>query len=143
MAERETDEERSARRKRFLNMFPYFSPDSRYPAPYTQFAGKPGKQVAKNGWSYDALGYRNAVHADARPAAETLRVFVVGDSTMVEGHTIADTVPGLLEAVLRRTAWEVGARRVGSAAAAWPSGSCHWHRPWVHLPSEIACGHWP
>ncbi|MGH1590630.1 SGNH/GDSL hydrolase family protein [Methylobacterium phyllosphaerae] len=103
MAEPETDQERSARRKRFLDMFPYFSPDSRYPAPYTQFAGKPGKQVAKNGWSYDALGYRNAVHADARPASETLRVFVVGDSTMVEGHTIADTVPGLLEAALRRT----------------------------------------
>lgn len=103
MADRESDEERATRRKKFLNMFQYFSSDIRYPAPYTQFAGKPGKQVAQNGWSYDALGYRNAVHADARPASETLRVFVVGDSTMVEGHTIADTVPGLLERALKQT----------------------------------------
>ena len=103
MAERETDEERVERRRKFLYMFQHFSANSRYPAPYTQFAGKPGAHIAEMGVHYDVLGYRNDRHADTRPASETLRVFVVGDSTMVEGRTNPDTVPGLLEVMLRRT----------------------------------------
>ena len=103
MAERPPDDAASARRRKFLHHFHNFNSNIRFPAPYTQFAGKPLTQMAENGWRYDGLGYRNDIHADARAPSETLRVFVVGDSTMVEGQTLADTVPGHLETTLRRT----------------------------------------
>lgn len=100
MAERSPDDRESARRRTFLHAFHNFDANVRFPAPYTQFAGKPLTQNAGHGWHYDGLGYRNGVHVDARQPSETLRVFVVGDSTMVEGVTFADTVPGRMETAL-------------------------------------------
>ena len=103
MADRSPDDKENARRRKFLHHFHNFNANIRYPAPYTQFAGRPLTQIADHGWRYDGLGYRNGVHADARPPSETLRVFVVGDSTMVEGLTFADTVPGRMETALTQT----------------------------------------
>jgi lysophospholipase L1-like esterase len=108
MAQRPSDETENARRREFLKSFRNFDANIRFPAPYTHFAGKP-LTAADKGWRYDALGYRNDIHADARPASETLRVFVVGDSTLVDGESFADTVPGRLETGLKRVHGE-GAR---------------------------------
>lgn len=109
MAQRPSDESENARRREFLKSFRNFDANIRFPAPYTHFAGKPLNAAADKGWRYDALGYRNDIHADARPASETLRVFVVGDSTLVDGESFADTVPGRLETGLKRVHGE-GAR---------------------------------
>ena len=102
MAERSPDERERARRRKFLHDFHNFDAALRFPAPYTHFAGRPLSQATGHGWNYDGLGYRNDVHVEARRPAETLRVFVVGDSTMVEGRTFADTVPGRMESALKQ-----------------------------------------
>ncbi|CAA2160398.1 hypothetical protein MBRA_05558 [Methylobacterium brachiatum] len=109
MAPRAPDEAEQARRRKFLRDFHTFDSNIRFPAPYTQFAGKPLASAAGQGWRYDALGYRNDSHPEARPASETLRVFVVGDSTLVDGQVFADTIPGRLETGLKRLHGE-GAR---------------------------------
>ncbi|SFI56164.1 lipase [Methylobacterium brachiatum] len=109
MAPRASDEAEQARRRKFLRDFHTFDSNIRFPAPYTQFAGKPLASAAGQGWRYDALGYRNDSHPEARPASETLRVFVVGDSTLVDGQVFADTIPGRLETGLKRLHGE-GAR---------------------------------
>lgn len=109
MAPRAPDDTEQARRRKFLRDFHTFDSNIRFPAPYTQFAGKPLASAAGQGWRYDALGYRNDSHPEARPASETLRVFVVGDSTLVDGQVFADTIPGRLETGLKRLHGE-GAR---------------------------------
>jgi lysophospholipase L1-like esterase len=109
MAPRAPDDAEQARRRKFLRDFHTFDSNIRFPAPYTQFAGKPLSAAAGQGWRYDALGYRNDSHPEARPASETLRVFVVGDSTLVDGQVFADTIPGRLETGLKRLHGE-GAR---------------------------------
>ncbi|WCS22583.1 SGNH/GDSL hydrolase family protein [Methylobacterium sp. NMS14P] len=102
MAHRPPDDSADARRRKFLQSFQNFDANSRFPAPYAHFAGKPLTEASGQGWRYDALGYRNDAHADARPPSETLRVFVVGDSTLIDGQVFADTVPGRLETGLKQ-----------------------------------------
>ena len=102
MAQLPSDESEQARRQKFLKNFRSFDANIRFPAPYVGFAGKPLATMAETGWRYDALGYRNDVHVQPRSPIETLRLFVVGDSTLVEGQTFADTVPGRLESGLKR-----------------------------------------
>ncbi|MGH1589128.1 SGNH/GDSL hydrolase family protein [Methylobacterium phyllosphaerae] len=109
MAHRPTDDSADARRRKFLKSFQNFDANSRFPAPYAQFAGKPLAEAGAQGWRFDAFGYRNDAHADTRPASETLRVFVVGDSTLIDGQVFADTVPGRLETGLKQAHWP-GAR---------------------------------
>ncbi|MCJ2093537.1 SGNH/GDSL hydrolase family protein [Methylobacterium sp. J-072] len=109
MAPRAPDDAEQARRRKFLRDFHNFDSNIRFPAPYTQFAGKPLAPAAEQGWRYDALGYRNDAHPEARPASETLRVFVVGDSTLVDGQVFADTIPGRLETKLKQR-YGAGAR---------------------------------
>lgn len=102
MAQRAPDDIEQARRRTFLRDFHNFDSNIRFPAPYTQFAGKPLSAAAGQNWRYDALGYRNDMHAEPRSPAETLRVFVVGDSTLIDGQVFADTIPGRLETGLKR-----------------------------------------
>jgi lysophospholipase L1-like esterase len=102
MAPQAPQDDGPARHRKFLKDFLTFDSNIRFPAPYAQFAGKPLAPSADRTWRYDALGYRNDVHPEARPAAETLRVFVVGDSTLIEGQVFADTIPGRLESGLKR-----------------------------------------
>lgn len=109
MAERPSDADANIRRRKFLKIFQNFDANTRFPAPYVQFAGKPLTLLPEKGWRYDVLGYRNDTHADSRPPSETLRVFVVGDSTLVDGQVFADTVPGRMETGLKRIHGE-GAR---------------------------------
>ncbi|MBE7196683.1 MAG: SGNH/GDSL hydrolase family protein [Parafilimonas terrae] len=103
MAERTSDADAYAQRQKFVKLFQNFDANTRFPAPYAAFAGKPLTFLADKGWRYDGLGYFNTAHAEARPASETLRVFLVGDSTLVDGQVFADTVPGRLETGLKRT----------------------------------------
>ncbi|MEL6063155.1 MULTISPECIES: SGNH/GDSL hydrolase family protein [unclassified Methylobacterium] len=109
MTQRTSDADALIRRQTFVRLFQNFDANSRFPAPYVQFAGKPLAFQPDRGWRYDGLGYFNTMHAEARPASETLRVFLVGDSTLLEGQVFADTVPGRLETGLKRTHGE-GAR---------------------------------
>ncbi|MCJ2123059.1 SGNH/GDSL hydrolase family protein [Methylobacterium sp. J-077] len=109
MAPRAPDDSERARRRKFLRDFHTFDSNIRFPAPYVQFAGKPLAPAAEQTWRYDALGYRNDSHPEGRTPAETLRVFVVGDSTLVDGQVFADTIPGRLETGLKRRHGE-GAR---------------------------------
>lgn len=102
MAQRAPDDIEQARRRTFLRDFHTFDSNIRFPAPYTQFAGKPLASAAGQNWRYDALGYRNDMHAEPRSLTETLRVFVVGDSTLIDGQVFADTIPGRLETGLKR-----------------------------------------
>lgn len=103
MAERTSDADAYAQRQKFVKLFQSFDANTRFPAPYAAFAGKPLTFLADKGWRYDGLGYFNTAHAEARSASETLRVFLVGDSTLVDGQVFADTVPGRLETGLKRT----------------------------------------
>ncbi|WP_342106594.1 SGNH/GDSL hydrolase family protein [Methylobacterium sp. SI9] len=109
MAEQTPDADAYARRQKFVRLFQTFDARTRFPAPYVQFAGKPLTYLPEKGWRYDGLGYFNTQHAEPRPASETLRVFLVGDSTLLDGQVFADTVPGRLETGLKRLHGE-GAR---------------------------------
>lgn len=101
MADRAPEDAESARRRKFLNHFANFNAGTRFPAPYTHFAGRPLARSGNQPWVYDGLGYRNDAEPGPRGPAETLRVFVVGDSSLLEGQSYADTVPGRMETVLR------------------------------------------
>ncbi|MCJ2017970.1 SGNH/GDSL hydrolase family protein [Methylobacterium sp. E-065] len=101
MTQGPSDADEHARRQKFVKTFQNFDARTRFPAPYVQFAGKPLTVLPEKGWRYDSLGYFNTAHAETRPASETLRVFVVGDSTLLDGQVFADTVPGRLETGLK------------------------------------------
>ena len=91
--------EDAARRRKFLHHFGYLDSNTRHPSPYIQFAGKPG--ASHYGVPFDAQGFLNATAvAEHKPPGET-RVFVVGDSTIVDGGTLANTLPGRIERILR------------------------------------------
>jgi hypothetical protein len=80
--------------------------EHRYPAPFVGFTGRPGGLHADgnalNGQRLDAWGFPNAALPSLPKPADETRVFVLGDSTMFNGATLADTVPALLEGALRR-----------------------------------------
>lgn len=90
-----------AEKRKLVRHLDTFDANIRYPAPYVGFAGRPSSQIFEHGWHYDALGYRNDVAIGPRGPGETLRVLIVGDSTMVDGVTVSDTVPGRVQATLR------------------------------------------
>jgi lysophospholipase L1-like esterase len=92
-----------AEKQKLVRHLGTFDSNIRFPAPYVAFAGRPSSQIFHHGWHYDALGYRNDVAAGPRSKDETLRVFIVGDSTMVDGLTNDDTVPGRVQTLLRRS----------------------------------------
>lgn len=87
------------RRRKFLQHFGHLDSNTRLPRPFTQFAGKPG--ATHYGVPFDALGFLNAkAITHEKPLGET-RVFVVGDSTTIDGGTLANTLPARLEQILR------------------------------------------
>ncbi len=93
------ESEDAARRRKFLHHFGYLDSNTRHPSPYIQFAGKPG--ASHYGVPFDAQGFLNATAITAhKPPGET-RIFVVGDSTTIDGGTLANTLPGRLERILR------------------------------------------
>ncbi|MDP4023888.1 GDSL-type esterase/lipase family protein [Methylobacterium sp. NEAU 140] len=93
----ETDEEAS--RRKFLRHFGHLDSNTRLPRPFIQFAGKPGS--SHYGVPFDAHGFLNATAVThEKPAGET-RVFVVGDSTIIDGGDLISTLPGRMERVLR------------------------------------------
>ena len=93
------ESEDAARRRKFLHHFGYLDSNTRHPSPYIQFAGKPG--ASHYGVPFDAQGFLNATAITAdKPPGET-RVFVVGDSTTIDGGTLANTLSGRLERILR------------------------------------------
>lgn len=90
-----------AEKRKLVRHLDTFDANIRFPAPYVGFAGRPSSQIFDHGWHYDALGYRNDATIGPRSANETLRVLIVGDSTMVDGVTAGDTVPGRIQTALR------------------------------------------
>ncbi|MCJ2137471.1 SGNH/GDSL hydrolase family protein [Methylobacterium sp. J-026] len=98
-----TEPDIDAEKQKLLRHLVTFDARIRYPAPYVAFAGKPSSQIFENGWHYDGLGYRNDVTVGPRGRAEAARVFIVGDSTLVDGLDTADTVPGRVQTVLRQS----------------------------------------
>lgn len=93
----------NAEKQKLLKHLVTFDARIRFPAPYVAFTGKPSSQIFENGWHYDDLGYRNDVTVGPRGRDEVARVFIVGDSTLVDGLDTADTVPGRVQTVLRRS----------------------------------------
>jgi lysophospholipase L1-like esterase len=91
-----------AEKQKLVRHLGTFDSNIRFPAPYVAFAGRPSSQIFEHGWHYDELGYRNDVAIGPRDQSEALRVFVVGDSTMVDGVTTGDTVPGRIQTMLRQ-----------------------------------------
>ena len=88
------------KRRKFVYHFAYLNSTIRFPKPFAQFAGKPNAQ--HHHITFDELGFRNAEAVGPRTGADRIRVFVLGGSTIVEGDTEADTVPGRLETILGR-----------------------------------------
>lgn len=102
MSQSGSDADEFRLRQKFVRLSQNFDANTRFRAPYVQFAGKPLAFLADPGGRYDGLGCFNTVYAEARPTSETLRVFLVGDSTPLEGQVFADAVPGLLETALKQ-----------------------------------------
>jgi lysophospholipase L1-like esterase len=93
------ESEEAARRRKFLHHFGYLDSNTRFPSPFIQFAGKPG--ASHYGVPFDSQGFLNAASvAKDKPPGET-RIFVVGDSTTIDGGDIANTLPGRIERILR------------------------------------------
>lgn len=97
-------EQNDSRRQKFVYHFGHFGSSLRFPFPCAQFAGKPNHQhdLVK----FDGRGFRNLGKRTYEPSDCTPRIFVVGDSTMVEGDTEDDTVSGCLEIALRQAGFQ-------------------------------------
>ena len=94
----ETPDEES--RRKFLHHFSYLNSNTRYPAPYIQFTGKPGS--THFGVPFDALGFQNASAVTHHKPAGEVRIFLVGDSTVIDGGPIENTLPARTERILRQ-----------------------------------------
>ncbi len=94
----ETQDQES--RRKFLHHFGHLDSNTRLPRPFIQFAGKPG--ATHYGVPFDALGFLNAAAiTHEKPPGET-RIFVVGDSTTIDGGALANTLPARLEHILHQ-----------------------------------------
>ncbi|MDP4022961.1 SGNH/GDSL hydrolase family protein [Methylobacterium sp. NEAU 140] len=94
-------QDEAARREKFLHHVRYFDASVRYPAPYVGFTGRPGHRPEHQCLPYDAAGFLNAEAAGPRTDPDEIRVFMLGDSTMLEGADWGDLVPGRVENLLR------------------------------------------
>lgn len=88
------------RREKFIHHFSHLSSAIRYPSPFVAFTGRPNGRY--HHIRFDAHGFRNAHGLGPRTDRDEIRVFVLGGSTMVDGDTDEDTVPGRIEIELRR-----------------------------------------
>ena len=93
------ESEDAAQRRKFLHHFGYLDSNTRYPTPYVQFAGKPG--ASHYGVPFDDLGFLNATPVTDPKLPDEIRIFVVGDSTIIDGGNLANTLPGRIEINLR------------------------------------------
>lgn len=93
------ESEDAASRRKFLHHFGYLDSNTRLPTPFIQFAGKPGS--SHYGVPFDAHGFLNVAAVTHRRAPGEVRVFIVGDSTVIDGGDLANTLPGRVERILR------------------------------------------
>ncbi|MDP4025991.1 SGNH/GDSL hydrolase family protein [Methylobacterium sp. NEAU 140] len=91
------------RREKFLHHVRYFDASVRYPVPFVGFTGRPGHCPEHQCLPYDAAGFLNAEPAGHRTDPNEIRIFVLGDSTMLDGASWQDLVPGRLQDLLRAT----------------------------------------
>lgn len=91
------------RREKFVHHVRYFDSATRYPSPYIGFTGEPGYQFAHHCLPYDAAGFLNLEAAAPRTDPHEIRIFVVGDSTMLAGTEWRDLVPGRIHGLLQAT----------------------------------------
>ena len=90
-----------ARREKFIHHVRFFDAALRRPVPYAGFTGRPGYKFAHHCLPYDAEGFLNPEAVTPRTDPAEIRVFVVGDSTLVAGTEWWDTVPGRIQDLLR------------------------------------------
>lgn len=95
-----TTDDETARREKFVHHVRYFDAATRYPAPYIGFTGEPGYKFEHQCLPYDDSGFLNPGAATPRTDPDELRIFVVGDSTMLAGTEWRETVPGRIQGLL-------------------------------------------
>ena len=79
---------------------------SRHPQPYFMFSGPPNGQVGDGRQiRFNSGGFRIEGEVSMPKPPDEIRIFVVGGSTVVQGTTLADSIPGAIEAALRADGW--------------------------------------
>jgi lysophospholipase L1-like esterase len=79
---------------------------SRYPQPYFMFSGPPnGTSGNDRQIRFNSGGFRIDGEVGMPKSPDEIRIFVVGGSTVVNGTTLADSIPGAIEAALRADGW--------------------------------------
>jgi lysophospholipase L1-like esterase len=75
---------------------------SRYPQPYFMFSGPPN---GRGKIRFNSGGFRIDGEVGMPKPPDEIRIFVVGGSTVVQGTTLADSIPGVIETTLRADGW--------------------------------------
>ena len=79
---------------------------SRYPQPYFMFSGPPnGTSGNDRQIRFNSGGFRIDGEVSMPKPPDEIRIFVLGGSSVVNGTTLADSIPGAIEAVLRADGW--------------------------------------
>src|ERR1051326_6388141 len=87
---------------------------SRYPQPYFMFSGPPnGTSGNDRQIRFNSGGFRIDGEIGMPKPPDKIRIFVLGGSSVVNGTTLADSIPGAIEAALRADGWRSEERRVG------------------------------
>lgn len=84
--------------KKFRHYLNFLGTDTRYPAPYAMFHGRPHERHSQG--RLDAMGFRNTILPTVDKPPGEIRVFVLGDSAMFNGLNDDETVSGLLQKLL-------------------------------------------
>jgi len=79
---------------------------SRHPQPYFMFSSPPNGQAGDGRQiRFNSGGFRIDGEVSMPKPPDEIRIFVVGGSTVVQGTTLADSIPGAIEAALRADGW--------------------------------------
>jgi lysophospholipase L1-like esterase len=74
---------------------------SRYPQPYFMFSGAPNGATGKDREiRFNSGGFRIDGEVGMPKPPDEIRIFVVGGSTVLQGATLADSIPGAIETAL-------------------------------------------
>jgi len=78
----------------------------RYPQPYFMFSGPPNTTSGNDREiRFNGAGFRIDGEVGMPKPPDEVRIFVVGGSTVVNGTTLADSIPGAIETALRADGW--------------------------------------
>jgi lysophospholipase L1-like esterase len=78
----------------------------RYPQPYFMFSGPPNTTSGKDREiKFNSAGFRIDGEVGVPKPPDEVRIFVLGGSTIVNGATLAHSIPGAIETALRADGW--------------------------------------